>query len=181
MSSRPERQPSHSKEQALHDAVEKLSSDIGTDDALLTSGAVRLRALKSLGKGVGLCLAGGVVVGVMVWLGISGESSLASLLMVPTLFVGAAYLVAGLTGLLTGRPWVRTPFWVKLPMMIVGAFLALVAIFAVGVFGNQVVRGTEAPRDSASERESTPAPDLDMGALEDELKSTPGVQMTEGE
>ncbi|NOJ98858.1 hypothetical protein HMI51_38845, partial [Corallococcus coralloides] len=74
------------------------------------------------------------------WLGGRGHAEWAQFLLVPTFFAGAAYFIAGLLGLLTGRPWDRTPFWMKLPMMIVGAALALTAFILVAVMGEQTLR-----------------------------------------
>ncbi|WP_223637689.1 hypothetical protein [Corallococcus sp. EGB] len=58
-------------------------------------------------------------------------------------------------GLLTGRPWDRTPFWVKLPRMILGAVIALTAFIVIGVVG--------------------------VGALGSDTDSTPDVQAGPGE
>jgi uncharacterized membrane protein YccC len=123
--------------QLMLSGVARLSADTGSDGAPPTPGGVRLRALKSLGKGVGLVLLGGVIMAVLMRVHLE---DLALFPMVPTLFVGAAYLVAGLTGLMTGRPWDRTPGWVKLPMMVVGALLAFVLILVVGIAGPEALR-----------------------------------------
>ncbi|RKG97752.1 hypothetical protein D7V97_33995 [Corallococcus sp. CA053C] len=69
-----------------------------------------------------------------------GGGGLPALVMIPTLFMGTAWLTAGLTGLLTGRPWDTTPFWVKLPMMIIGSVLALLACAVIIGFTQQFRR-----------------------------------------
>lgn len=110
----------------LH-TVERLATETASTGAPLTSGAVRRRALLTLGKGLGLVLLGGLLILGMVELGMEGGGGLPALVMIPTLFMGTAWFTAGLTGLLTGRPWDTTPFWVKLPLMIIGSVLALLA------------------------------------------------------
>ncbi|NOK20190.1 hypothetical protein [Corallococcus carmarthensis] len=139
----PETKSSPSKsglEGQLLSGVQRLSTETGSTGEPLTPGAVRRRALRTLAKGTGLVLLGAVIIGVLVWLGMGGNGVLPQLLAMPTFFLGAAYLIAGLTGLLTGRPWDRTPFWVKLPMMIVGAFVAFTALIVVAVAGTSAVR-----------------------------------------
>ncbi|MBN8465472.1 hypothetical protein JYJ95_03060 [Corallococcus exiguus] len=124
------------------DGVQRLSAEAGSNHASLTPGAVRRRALGLLAKGTGLVLLGAVIIGVLVWLGMDGNGVLPQLLAIPTFFLGAAWFISGLTGLLTGRPWDRTPFWVKLPMMIVGAFLAFAALIVIASFGMSALRST---------------------------------------
>ncbi|RKG77569.1 hypothetical protein D7W79_14990 [Corallococcus exercitus] len=119
--------------QLLLDGVQRLSTETGSTGDPLTPGAVRLRALRTLAKGTGLVLLGGVIIGGLVRLGIGGDGGWPQLLVAPTYFLGAAYFIAGLTGLLTGRPWDRTSFWVKLPMMIVGALLVFTAGIVISV------------------------------------------------
>ncbi|WP_083892230.1 hypothetical protein [Corallococcus coralloides] len=135
----PSREPGL-ESQILLDGVQRLSTETGSSGAPLTPGAVRLRALWTLAKGSGLVLLGAVIMGGLVWLRIGGDGGWAQLLVAPTYFLGAAYVIAGLTGLLTGRPWDRTPFWVKLPMMILGALLVLTAGIVISVVGMAALR-----------------------------------------
>ncbi|NNC02858.1 hypothetical protein HJC10_08330 [Corallococcus exiguus] len=128
--------------QLLLDGVRRLSSETGSTGAPLTPGAVRIRALRTLAKGAGLVLLGAVIIGVLVWLGFDGNGVLPQLLAIPTFFLGAAWFIAGLTGLVTGRPWDRTPYWVKLPMMILGAFLAFTALIVIASVGMDALRST---------------------------------------
>ncbi|CAM3569564.1 hypothetical protein COSO111634_19585 [Corallococcus soli] len=122
----------------LHTA-ERLAAETTRTGGPLTSGAVRLRALRTLGKGLGLVLLGGLLLWVMVVvLGMKGGGGLPAVVLIPTLFIGAAWLTAGLTGLLTGRPWDKTPSWVKLPMMLLGSVMALLACFVILWFAQQL-------------------------------------------
>ncbi|RKI44894.1 hypothetical protein D7Y27_12110 [Corallococcus sp. AB004] len=134
------------------EGVQRLSAKAGSNQASLTPGAVRRRALGLLAKGTGLVLLGAAIMAGLVWAGIGGNSVLSQLLTLPTFFLGTAYFIAGLTGLLTGRPWDRTPFWVKLPMMILGAVIALTALIVIGVMGM-----------SALGPDANSAPDVQVG------------------
>lgn len=126
---------------ALLHTAERLAAETASTGVLLTSGTVRLRALRTLGKGLGLVLLGGLLLwGMVVGLGMEGGGGLPALVMIPTLFMGTAWLTAGLTGLLTGRPWDKTSFWVKLPMMILGSVLALLACAVIIGFTQQLRR-----------------------------------------
>ncbi|WP_375754268.1 hypothetical protein [Corallococcus exercitus] len=155
---RPETKPPPSKPgleaQLLLDGVQRLSAETGSTGEPLTPGAVRRRALWTLAKGAGLVLLGAVIIEGLVWLDVGG-GGWAQLLVAPTYFLGAAYVIAGLTGLLTGRPWDRTPFWMKLPMMIVGALLVFTAGIVISVVGMEALR---------TDTDSTP--DAQVGASE---------------
>lgn len=135
----PEREP-NVQGQLMLGGLQRLSAETGSTGEPLTTGAVRLRALKALAKGTGLVLLGAVIMAGLIWAGLGGDSVLSQLLTLPTFFLGTAFFIAGLTGLLTGRPWDRTPFWVKLPMMILGAVIALTALIVIGVVGMDALR-----------------------------------------
>ncbi|MBN9682754.1 MULTISPECIES: hypothetical protein [unclassified Corallococcus] len=146
----PSREPGL-EDRLLLDGVERLSEETGSAGAPLTPGAVRLRALGTLAKGSGLVLLGAAIMAGLVWVGLGGDGALPMLLVAPTYFMGAAYVVAGLTGLLTGRPWDRTPFWVKLPMMIIGGVLVLTAGIAINIVGAQALRSDTVSTPGANE------------------------------
>ncbi|RKH48708.1 hypothetical protein D7X55_07585 [Corallococcus sp. AB049A] len=139
------------EDQLLLDGVQRLSEETGSAGAPLTPGAVRLRALGTLAKGSGLVLLGAAIMAGLVWVGLGGDGALPILLVAPTYFMGAAYVVAGLTGVLTGRPWDRTSLWVKLPMMIIGSLLVLTAGIAISVVSSKALRSDTDSTPSASE------------------------------
>jgi hypothetical protein len=112
--------------------LEKVTAESGGGDEALTPGDIRLRGLLTVGKGLGLIVLGGVLVAGMVALGIKGGDGLGIVVLVPTLFLGAARVASGLASLLSGRPWERASFWLKLPLMFFAAVLAFGLVLVTG-------------------------------------------------